>query len=170
MVLPIVMTMDAKNATIYVKNVVKKLPERAGNMGWNIAQITAAAVRKEAGSIFRHPRPYLISTIRPDVLEPKKRYAVKVEAKNEEGKFYWYYVEHGRGPSTKRTKTGRPQPARLTQALEAWAIAEGKDPWAVAWAIGREGTRAKPFVEKGFIKAQPRIDSYIERESRRLIE
>ena len=49
---------------------------------------------------------------------------------------YAYWVEHGRRP-------GKQPPV---QAVSGWARRHGIDPFLLARAIGRRGTRAQPFV------------------------
>ena len=154
---------DSSKFEAYIGGVIRKLPERFGNMGWNIAQIEASSIRQEANSVFSKgfPRPLLSTTIRPVVLEEKKRYAVKADAKNEEGKEYWFYVERGRRP-------GRNPPVGPT--FREWARKAGRNPYGLSKAIGDKGTKGTHFVRNGRIKAQPKVDSFIRRESRRLIE
>ena len=127
------------------------MPNIVGNMGWNITQIISSSIKNEAQSKFKHPTPFLASTIRPKKFE-KFRYGVVTNAD------YWAYVEHGR-------KSGKPPP--ITARIILWAKAEDKNPYAVAKAIGKYGTKPTHYVKNGFAKAQPKVDNYIDQEMTR---
>lgn len=58
-----------------------------------------------------------------------------------------FFVEYGRGP-------GKPPPVA---AIEGWARRHGRNPWAVARAIGNKGTKAQPFMEPALKKNLGRI-------------
>jgi len=65
---------------------------------------------------------------------------------------YAYWVEHGRKP-------GRPPP---TDAIAGWARRHGANPFVVARAIGRHGTRARPFVAPSYTRNRTRIKKIFE--------
>lgn len=60
---------------------------------------------------------------------------------------YAQYVERGRGP-------GKPPPV---SAVEPWARAHGIDPFLLARAIGRRGTKPHPFVQPSLERNVSRI-------------
>ena len=60
---------------------------------------------------------------------------------------YGLYVERGRRP-------GRRPPVA---ALRGWARRHGVNPYAVARAIGRRGTRARPFLVPAYLRNAARI-------------
>lgn len=61
---------------------------------------------------------------------------------------YGYWVEHGR-------KAGKPPPL---DAIAGWARRHGIHPFVVARAIGRRGTRPRPFLVPAFEKHRARIE------------
>jgi HK97 gp10 family phage protein len=60
---------------------------------------------------------------------------------------YGFFVEHGRGP-------GKPPPVA---AIEGWARRHGANPFLVARAIGRRGTKPRPFMKPALEKNLSRI-------------
>lgn len=60
---------------------------------------------------------------------------------------YGLYVERGRRP-------GKPPPIK---AIEPWARRHGVNPFLVARAIGRRGTKARPFLVPALTQSQGRI-------------
>lgn len=61
---------------------------------------------------------------------------------------YAYWVEHGR-------KAGKRPPIA---AIEGWARRHGANPFQVAKAIGRRGTKAQPFVAPSYTRNRARIN------------
>lgn len=61
---------------------------------------------------------------------------------------YAYWVEHGR-------KAGRAPPVA---AVSGWARRHGVDPFVLARAIGRKGTKAQPFVAPSLTRNRSRIN------------
>ena len=60
---------------------------------------------------------------------------------------YGLYVEKGRRP-------GKPPPVA---AVEPWARRRGANPFLVARAIGRRGTKPRPFLVPALTQSTPRI-------------
>lgn len=60
---------------------------------------------------------------------------------------YGLYVEKGRRP-------GKPPPV---SAIEPWARRRGANPFLVARAIGRRGTKPRPFLVPALTQSTPRI-------------
>lgn len=60
---------------------------------------------------------------------------------------YGLYVEKGRRP-------GKPPPVA---AIEPWARRRGANPFLVARAIGRRGTKPRPFLVPALTQSTPRI-------------
>lgn len=147
-------TVDDAKARAYLDKVVKELPTRAGNITWNLTQIAASSIKEEAGSAFSFPRPYLVNTIKPKLIKEKKEYAV-MSAK------HGPIVERGRGPGK------MPPPLGI---IDDWARKAGMSSYALRKSIAEKGTRGRHFIRNGLIKAQPRFNSYIQKEARRLME
>jgi len=141
------------NATAYINKIVKELPAKSGNMAWNITQIASSSIKQEANSAFSFPRPYLGTTIRPQKMG-EKEYAILAAR-------YALAVERGRKPGK------MPPPLGI---IEEWARKAGINPYALAKSIATKGTVGRHFIRNGMIKAKPRIDEYVRKEARRLVE
>jgi len=152
----ITVTVDDKKAVAYIDKLVKNLPERVGNLGWNITQIAASGIKEEANSAFSFPRPYLSTTIRPQKLK-KMEYAVTTGLKRKQV----MAIERGRMP-------GKSPPVKAN--IKRWAESAGVNPYVLARSIGEKGTKGTHFIRNGMIKGKPRIDEYVKRESRRLVK
>jgi hypothetical protein len=72
---------------------------------------------------------------------------------------YGLFVERGRRP-------GRRPPVA---ALAGWARRHGVNPFALARAIGRRGTRAQPFVEPSLERNRDQLRRIFERVGARLV-
>lgn len=73
---------------------------------------------------------------------------------------YGLYVERGRRP-------GRPPPVA---ALAGWARRHGVNPYVVARAIGRRGTRAAPFLLPAYERNRARIVDAFEKIGLKVVE
>ena len=71
---------------------------------------------------------------------------------------YGYFVEYGRRP-------GKPPPVG---AVAGWARRHGANPFLVARAIGRHGTKAQPFVRPSYTRNLRRIATLFGRVGQRV--
>ena len=71
---------------------------------------------------------------------------------------YGYFVEYGR-------RAGKPPPVG---AVAGWARRHGANPFLVARAIGRHGTRAQPFVRPSYTRNLRRIATLFGRVGQRV--
>ena len=71
--------------------------------------------------------------------------------------FYSPYVEFGTRPHFPPV-----------EALRGWARRHRQNPWAVAMAIAKRGTRAQPFMRPGAEQSMPIIRGYLEEAAREI--
>jgi len=142
---------DDNEVRNYLKRIMRETPNRANNIVFNMAQIYAGSIKKSANDVFSYPRPYLSKTIRAKKFG---EWDYTVEAAS-----YAAHVEKGRRPGK------QPPPLKI---IEDWANKAGIEPYFLYRSIAEKGTKARPFIDPGIAKAEPRIKSYLKKEVGRL--
>jgi hypothetical protein len=100
-------------------------------------------IERDARSHVRQDTRALMGSISHSI----KQRGSSIEGKVGPSKDYGYFVEYGRKP-------GKQPPIA---AVEGWARRHGISPFLVARAIGRKGTKAKPFMAPALEKNERRI-------------
>lgn len=134
--------------TSELEQLVKELQNLAGPVLEGQFQHDVLVTGKEIQKVARRLAPYDTNAMRlsieVSVTKDSAGYAVEVGPTQPYGK----YVEYG-------TRPHKVSPA----ALSGWAKRKGLNPFAVAKAIERKGTRAHPFMQP----ALEQSDSFIDR-------
>jgi len=125
------------------KTAIAKLDELTQRELYNLARNLTSNIKKQIlATNFSSPRGKLLNSVRWKKVGKRRRYDITMA-------YYGWYVNQGRKPGKKPIRAGASGFVPI-RPIGSWANSLGLNPLAIAYSIGRKGTKGKFFLQKAF--------------------